>query len=364
MNMKKLIALLLALVLCVPALAGCGNSAEKQSREAAKEIFGITDQEYKKNSEYYDAIMNDYSDFVDNEPDYETEAGYNYDDIPDGERGGDSDVAVVTAFTKEELLARLDDVNEDGTEIHSTILALKKGDVYYVPPTYFISYEASADNDFFGWYYKAFEFDDDHGFDTYVGGYLTPMTEKAWSWPDLSLSEGDKIVVFSKRDHNLIDVYHLTGAEIPCVPLVFKTQIGETNFDIAYHQIEYPELYLAENIASGVKYELPKRIEDVDGIPLEESPRFQAVAESRHNIYNFYRAYRHVLTGEPGESITVGYYDGTVYKQLTLQVNTVLRKTDEAIRLEFELTREGYSAAQDLVPGSYVVENFPLNVVP
>ena len=148
--MKKLIALLLALILSVSALTGCGDSQAAKRRDAAKGIFNITGSEYRKNSEYYDALMSDYGiifteesdDSGDDAPHYETYGDSGLEDLyreygdslanagefeDTGEGGWEP---IKTRYTAEEVISLLENV-----PYKTHIYALKKGDTFYVSPS-------------------------------------------------------------------------------------------------------------------------------------------------------------------------------------------------------------------------------------
>ena len=77
--MKNRIIKILALLLCALLLVGCGMSEDDREREAAKELLGITDEEYDQLKEYYRNMIGSEAGSLDEE-DPEAEEDSNWDD--------------------------------------------------------------------------------------------------------------------------------------------------------------------------------------------------------------------------------------------------------------------------------------------
>lgn len=309
--MKKLIALFTALVLCITLLPGCGSPTASKRRKAAMNLFDITADEYARNQEYYDALMDIYGNAKEGanadkdapvssaeqdngpEPDYETDAwadtwtdGQSDDDYPE-EFAESDDPAVALrgqeAFDLWTLSYYFENADTD------MVVAVKKGDTFYTPELL-------------------------DGKKCYIGNkeskYVMGRGED-WSWPDVSLSAGDQIVVFVRKlattsgdSHDFI--LAPISDRVECLPIVFRRKVTGSGGSI--------RAYLDRRASDNFNVEGWKNIilDSIEGVPAEESPKLLEV-----NVYYGALGDNHdyVIVGEPGEEIELGGLTDDYYPQ-------------------------------------------------
>ncbi len=363
--LTKKIALSLALLLCVEGLAGCGSKLEQERCEAAMDLYSISEKEYQRNFEVYDALVyrsGMYDGLYDEaEPESDRE---------EGEPGWEP---AKTKFTEAEILREVQ-------EHDSTVLAVKKGDDYY---SNFLFDETDD------YYYGKINFSMGmtHGFQ--------------WSWPDVSYENGDSIVLFTNRELKYSDrVFDFRTSDYVgyCLPFTFKQRNGDYGYNSAgevYYKSDV-EMYEAadgweNSLADGTEGTPGDlKVLEINGTPYYESPHYYCVRDDLCFGLSYYHEY--VIIGEPDEKITLGGNDYNYYSE---HLEHSYRCRDQFYALGATFTspsepRNGYAAewkgasclsekyarptkdnftivsnhnTQRVQPGDYMLEGYPIRIV-
>lgn len=243
---------------------------------------------------------------------------------------------IKTEFTLNEILQGLQDGLFDGS-----VIAVKKGEVYYT--------EELLDREDFAIVCGG---DAGNSFDDYIR-----MGEpELWTYPELSLSAGDQIVLFSTGGDlsGTIRTAKVREKVSYCVPLFFV-------YDDSQKGIRAYDAFSLDIVYSNKEY-----FTEVNGQELEASPLWNG----------------RLLTGESGEVITLGKFEGTTFVEYTYtcdKIGYIMETYDKATGIigqptkpatvsydlelaAAELTKDGYAVVMSdtvnpLEPGTYVINN-------
>ena len=343
-----------------------------QTAGAAKDLFGISDSEYKKNKEYYDALLNDLGADPGTSEKKTEKQGKNAkaknSSTPQNMITEDVDYSRFKdfyqsmAFTLDELLAIIEP-NRDvpyGKGPLTNILAVKKGDTYYtLDPLYRDTASKTRLEEF-------------SCCDAFLlagtGIYIFIAEEKPLVyWPELSLSAGDAIVDvhFETGEkegvkHGAIrrDLYSVKNPTI-CYPFILGRYNEKEDFLRMGYLVNDEDRYDMQRLGI-VRY--------INGEPAKTSPLLQGRPLDRESDSDYC-----IIPGEYGQSITLAG-DTAGFEtpgESSFKCTAVCYDTDTEFCIlgsETRFVEDGYSIVMDqntnaLEPGIYLLGEFPIHVV-
>lgn len=250
---------------------------------------------------------------------------------------------VKTEFSLEEIQAAMADGTLDDFHI-----AVKKGDTYYLKSMleteeYYVS-EVGLSNP-----------------NTYVAlGYAETVPQ--WKYPEVSLAEGDQIVIFNSRDIDYSITISKVMETVYSLPFYFVYDEEEQALTVIEPvKLDFAESYVGDMLEAAYP---SASIIEVNGEELSENPLWANA----------------LLCGEADQEIVLGGFEGTAFKEYTYKCNRagylyetkemkspLIGKPPMVVRNPYdmntemaELTKEGYAILIDqnvntLEPGTYVL---------